>query len=463
VNHGGTGDTEEERRLFSVSPVSPWFTLFTLCMLSSIAGQKRPVCTILCRMRTTIRVLAVLALVACSDGPSAPRPPVPSIPLRLCASGWVAYQNEGAAWTRSVGGAGGAGAHEFLATPRLAFAIARTDTLSPYLDVSYLTAEQLAAVHGCHDLAAPPSGAVDVELRGVDLQGYAQVSYGPMQARLIPGHDPLFQGVPWPGENDLTAVRLVSEANGGAWGDRVVLRRAQSYAAGSRTVVDFASAEAFAPAEHRLRWTGPTAHVQINFFTAEGGDSFLHSRVSGRDDTGTTSDAPREDTLHSIPAARLVAGDVHRVSIGGDLRNVTVYYRAPRDIETAFGPPVAAPAFTTIATAPNLRLRLDVPAQPAYDAVMYVVMRQDFGAPRMPMFAQVSLSATREWFGGTPATWTMTIPDFTGVPGFERWLGLSPGLFHYFQIASSRPLTFSDASATDGTVHRTAYRGGDRP
>lgn len=407
-------------------------------------------------MRTTRWVIAAIALAACGDEPSGPAGPEPSVPVRLCtAYPWVAFRNEGARWQRSLPDA--AGAHAFVATERLVLASAFLDTLSPSLIFEHLTAEQANAAYACPGNSQPPSGWVDVTLRGIDVDGNANLSYAGQMATSVTGREPSRPVGAWPGEHDLVAVRN-PPSDGVA--DRIILRRGQSYAAGSRVVLDFASDEAFAPAPHALRWTGPAAYAMVSFFTARGNENFTQSTAVGE---FGSAEQPRTTTLHGVPASRMLTGDLHRLRLFAFDRQLVLWYREPRDLDVDFGPRPGAPAFTTVATTPYVRLRADVPAQPEFGAMVSINFQQEVRVPGVKMGTSVWMLATREYFGGTPSTWSMTMPDLRGVAGFDSRIGLDPGPVRWLQTVTSRPIDFVQAMATDGLVHRTAQTSGTRP
>jgi hypothetical protein len=72
----------------------------------------------------------------------------------------------------------------------------------------------------------------------------------------------------------------------------------------------------------------------------------------------------------------------------------------------------------------------------------------------MAVFA--SVSATREYFGGTPMTWSVVVPDLSGLPGFLPAWELTPGTTLWTVGVSGVPYAFSPATARDGDVYRGA-------
>jgi hypothetical protein len=131
---------------------------------------------------------------------------------------------------------------------------------------------------------------------------------------------------------------------------------------------------------------------------------------------------------------------------------------APRDLSLSLGPPAALPSIVTEATTPYRRLRAEIPVQAEYGAGAWI-----FFHPFSGTGGSVGLRATREYFGGTPtATWSLAIPDFTGVAGFESRFGLpSAGQLRWSLAVTGRPGgDVGPLVAVDGLVFRSAARDG---
>ena len=74
---------------------------------------------------------------------------------------------------------------------------------------------------------------------------------------------------------------------------------------------------------------------------------------------------------------------------------------------------------------------------------------------------RVFMTATREYFGGTPRTWMLEMPNLTGVPGFQDVFGLHPGAYEWSVRVTDSPFWFEYAEATDGTTIRSAVDWGE--
>lgn len=411
-----------------------------------------------------IRHLAALAVaagaLACGDAPSGP---VPTTPVTLCGSEWTAYRNEGGQWTRAV--AGTDGKIHIEATERLAIARAtgmNTPNVTPHLHVDFLAAEQARArfLATCRlDPFPPTSGTFSGIVQGMVAGGRADVRYGPAGASMLRADNPRFTLWAFADAHGLVATRWPPDALTPDHADRVIIRRAQRYAAGSSITLDFASEEALPLAQHTVSWTGPSAHVQVNFLTADGSDLVLQSSNMSTPGIGDGASSTR---LYSVPAARLAPGDLHHLMLGGDRRSVWLFYHEPTDRSIALGPPASQPRFVTVGTSPNVRLRVEVPSQPEHPTSIsaslsqFAVTNGFYGATN-----RVFMTATREYFGGTPRTWSLEMPDLSRVPGFQNIFGLRPGAFEWGLTVTDSPYWFRPSDATDGTMIRRASNWGE--
>ena len=393
------------------------------------------------------------ALLACGeDGPTTPDV-VGTIPVSICdQDDWFAYQNEGGRWTRVVPRDGRL---EFMATERLAIAIAILEQATPYLNVDYMTAAQVNALYGCHGPQPVSTQTANGVVRGLAEFGQAQVTFGDAYGRFVHAAEPTFLIPVFPGDHDLVATRSAGGSAGQA-ADRMILRRTQSYTAGADVEIDFASAEAFPLVASTLRFTGPGTWVLGDFSTENVRTNDLTALQIGE---LQAPEMPFEVTLYSVPASRLQSGDVHGVLLWdfGFDRRVELFYHAPRDLTASFGPIASVPNFTTTSTSGAVRVIAEVPAQAEYDASVWIHYGQS-----NPL-RSVRVTATREYFRSTPATWALPMPDLRGVDGFESWLLLHPGAFTWSLHVTSRPFGFRRGDASDGQVMRTASAAGVRP
>jgi hypothetical protein len=395
----------------------------------------------------TIAALSLCAA-ACDDSVTAP---TREITLYFCAA-WAAYQNEGESWEsfpsapREV---------TFTATERLAIAtVSRVGPQAePLLEIHYLTAEQAEATFTC---GAPESGTSSTkQLRG----SVAGLSPGATVA-ISMGHGIATANATFPtfqvravrdGPADLIATHRPPFTSTPPSGrvDKIIIRRDENHVDGATMpVLDFSSFEAFAPQSNTLTIdglsAGTTLSVQTHIMTGRGASSFLKYDFDQSSAVVTT---------YSLPASRLADGDLHQANADTRNRSILFFYRDPTDRTLALGPVASTPVFTTTGSSSDQVVRIDVDAQPEYDSQISIILSHP-----QPSTSNntVVIRATKEYFGGTPATWSLTLPDLIGVPGFSPLWGLSPGGNGWTLTVSGLPYGFSSGSARDGDVYRSA-------
>ena len=405
-------------------------------------------------MRIKKRTMATLALtaVACSDSPTAPRR---EITLHLCGAAWAAYRNDGDAWQSLPSGLSTREA-TFAATDRLAIATVSGVTgqfFAPFLQVHYLTAEQAEARFVCAGAlsVAPPPNTKQLRgsVAGMNVEATVYISMGRGVASAETSFPNFQVSAPSDGPADLIATQFLSSpAPISGRADKIILRRSESHADGATMpVLDFASSEPFAPQPNTLTIDGfftGTVSVSTNVVTQRGAFGALKYDFDQSSAVVTT---------HSLPASRLVEGDLHVTSVVAGDRSILFFYRTPADRTIALGPPARTPVLTVPAGSSNEVVRIDVPSQPEYDSQITAVLAQP-----QPSTSNntVRISATREYFGGTPATWSLVVPNLTGVSGFSPSWGLSPGGNGARVTVTGIPHGHSSGSARDGDIYRSA-------
>jgi hypothetical protein len=126
------------------------------------------------------------------------------------------------------------------------------------------------------------------------------------------------------------------------------------------------------------------------------------------------------------------------------------------DRTLALGPAANRPVFT-IPGGSNLVLRIDVAAQPEYGSRISIVLAKPQPSTSN---ATVVITATKEYFGGTPSTWSLPFPDLTDVSGFFPLWTLSPNGNGWSLSVTGLPFDFSPASPRDGDAYRSASASG---
>lgn len=387
---------------------------------------------------TMRRFTLLLLLLAACDGSTGPR--TRNITLHLCDdSQWIAWQNEGGSWTRL---GEGSGVYVFAATERLAVARLQLPpgSSSSALFVDYLTADQVAPKLGCPQRSDLP-GTI-----GGDVAGLTPFHWGYISFNGVLSHAPTgstswsLQAQPVPAT--LFAARFDS-GNASVRANRMIIRRDRSYVAGTVVpLLDFESAEAFDPQVNTVSYTGGPSYVTVWYIT-RGRHHLLSAYPLGAFGEG---ELLRTAPMHSVPAGRLAPGDLHALLMAPDNRVGEFYVREGSDRSLALGAQLTTPTFSTVATVPYRIVRMNVPSQPDYPESISVDMYQ-FRSTRT---TRIMLSATREYFGDTPAVWSLTIPEIGASAGFPMTAAFDDGEIHWNVTASNRRLGHGPATAQDG-------------
>jgi hypothetical protein len=207
--------------------------------------------------------------------------------------------------------------------------------------------------------------------------------------------------------------------------DRVIVRRNINLTTGGTIpALDFASAEALAPATNSLTISGliaqETASLDVRFSTANAHDHDLYYVPS----FSTTPQA-----IYSFPAALTQAGDFHTLDVYSQdpntngYRGVMQFYRNAGDKVAALGPAMSIPSFVALSASPVVRERMTLAVQPQYASFANAYHVQQNGSTTRT----VSVTGTSGYFGPI-TTWTLDIPDLSGLSGFPIASGLQPNI-----------------------------------
>jgi hypothetical protein len=378
-----------------------------------------------------IVVLSVLA--ACSDYSTTPLPVKPdgqssTVDVAFCADqapSWVAFQDGDGAWTQAQLSTAGTRAtfHHTFTSNRAAIAAARRfgsslTTLSIWYGVpSELPAVGDADAAHCGNLV---SKTLLGTIAGVDTNELAIVTAGELSNAFVFPEEPrsfILRGLDG-GPQSVLATRS-RRVNNRVTLDRVILRRLPALPdSATLPVFDFASAESFAPA---------VANVSIVGLGAEGAVLNL-MLLTANSRTFLSAPSPGiTDVTHpynAIPAEKLADGDLQRLTISatptvpGGLRSSSVFFHFPVDQTVTLGPPMVGPTITVAATQPALRPTASFPPQETYDRSAQIVYQLQNTEVDVTM-----TSAYAALVGG----YTLTVPDLSGVSGFDPQLALRAG------------------------------------
>ena len=342
-----------------------------------------------------------------------------NVSIPFCADGmpaWFAFRNEGFNWQQVV--ATGT-AFNFAATQKLQVAYAYTSSTSSQVNVFSVTRAEFSASTD-RDCGGPK--AFTGSVAGLAAGQAYEVVMGSSTAT----------GTSFAPTFSLTAVNArpldLMATRGTASGeflapDMMILRRNLNLTTGAAIpTVDFSAPEAFAPAASNLTIQGLLAGDDIEMhntlWTATSTFGTAHSALL----TGGST------TLYSAPAAQLIAGDLHELFLDASQstpslitgRSYVEYFGAPADRTASLGPNVGTPTISTIAPAPYARMRGQITSQPEYNTFA------DFAFIQSPAGGgqrTIVVGQSAGYLGGAPATWDVSIPDFSGTAGFNAtWM-----------------------------------------
>jgi hypothetical protein len=136
------------------------------------------------------------------------------------------------------------------------------------------------------------------------------------------------------------------------------------------------------------------------------------------------------------------------------LRVVERFYETPSNQTVVFGPPASRATFTTLASAGQL-WRAEIPSQPEYGSQIELVVSAPLG-PSVGNPTSIAIRASKEYFGGTPTTWSFTVPDLSNVAGFPAGWPFISAPQGGRVTASDAPWGFSPSRARSGDEYRRA-------
>ena len=376
------------------------------------------------RVHALHAVIALIGIstVSCSDATGG------FVVVALCPQAkWAAIEREGGPW-QSISPV--RAALPLRGGERIGLARVRGTGFPPdSLQIYYVTAEQAEATFDCE---VPATTKREVHGTAVGIGGViATIAMGNSLAYVAAGsYEDFTLWSPPDGPADLVASAY-------DLGPAVIIRRGVDYPDGSEIpVLDFSSGEAFVLLTNTVTPIGTAPYdwdVTSEVTTQRGTRGLL--RYWYADDGGTS--AP----MYSVPATKLLDGELNSVSVNDGYRTATVFYRLASDRNLELGPRAGVPTVTRTGTAPNRTLRIDLASQPEYGSQITLML---CGVQN----SIASVIATKEYFGGTPATWSITFPDMPAVQGFPSYL-LDP-----------RPSGLCDISVTD-RPYLVAPRDGD--
>jgi hypothetical protein len=423
------------------------------------------------RSGAAVVLLALSILSACNDTIVAPPGVDPGAPpstvdVLFCAAEapqWVAFQDGDGAWataTPTVEGRHNVYHHSF-ATNRAGIAIGQRLSIGlTTLSVTYSAPSELPAFgntfQGDCSQAAPK--AILGTIAGLDDNHVATISGGFSSAFIFPG-DRSFVLSDLTDEPQTILATLTDRANDLPILDKLIVRRTPALPdSATIPVLDFNSDEAFAPA---------VANVTIEGLAPEGAQTLTKLVTPNSQSiisflSNSTTAATR--SYNAIPESKLGPNDVQALIVSGHttpeltVRSASVYFRAPVNQTIALGPAVPTPTISVISRAPALRLRTVLPPQTVYDRFTAMSFQQGAGTI-------VSIAMTTQYANLANRGYDLSIPDFSGLAGFDPQWALRDGapgdiFWTATRIGGTLGLGATSLAPVNGSFSRSASRNG---
>lgn len=417
-----------------------------------------------------ILIFAILA--ACSDSTSAPRQrenggpgSATTIEVPFCAGlepAWVAFQDGEGAWAQALPTADGHKTvfrHDFTANHGAIAAARHFGNGLTTLAVWYGAPAELTAVGDTAPSHCLPAVSTTLlgSIAGLDTNEGARVSASALLSAFIaPGDRSFVLGGLVPGPQSILATRTTRIDNVTSL-TRMILRRTPALPDGATIpVLDFHSAESFAPAVANvtIEGVGPEGAILHTTLLTANSQSIVSFRTDAQNATTRPYDA--------VPSAQLAATDLQTLTATSSpvanqptsLRETTIYFRSPGDQTLALGPAISEPALSVVSTASPLRLRAVFPPSTVYDHLTSIAYQQ--GA------STIVTAAMTAAYASLATGYDISIPDLSGVSGFDARWALQPGTSGIWTVSrTGGTLRLGlDVAPTNGTIVHTAVRNG---
>ena len=364
-----------------------------------------------------------LTLVSCQDSTVPINQRMIDVLLDFCSDAtpvWFAFQNQNDRWTRVT--ANGEGTFAFTAADRLSIAYV-TQSGSDYTTEILNTANtELEKVSGVACTEKSGTKQLNGTLAGLGGSQVALVSMFVSSAYLTAQQSSysLTQLASRP--LDLIATRgTIAGANQDF--DRIIIRRNLNLVNNATIpVVDFNSIEAAVPTTVASTVSGKASNesgfLALNFFSQLRTTHFL--QYVDAIQNGSVS-------IETVPAQVLSEGDYHDLFViatdgAGGARGVENFFKTPANQTLSIASVLAPPTVTSVATTPSLRLRTTVARQPQYNSAVRAVYDK-----QNSQFSSTEVAVTTTQGFADVGTWDLTIPDLSGVAGWQNAWGLVSG------------------------------------
>lgn len=249
------------------------------------------------------------------------------------------------------------------------------------------------------------------------------------------------------GALDLVAVRYDLATSASL---RVLLNRSVNVADGaSLGALDLAAGTSFAPVTGSVTVTAP------NDGAIAGSNRFLTASGAGALFGTPTLSSGAAATYFGVPEVRMAATDLQQFTasqqVGTSLtRSISRYTRGPTTITIAMPADPAAPTITSVTGAPYARATVSGVVAATFNDVVSVLFEQQARSRRWRL---TSTNAAR-----TAGALSVTMPDFTAVPGWLATWGLGAGTADVTSAFSGQTGANPDGTPTTGTQQFTIAR-----
>ena len=369
---------------------------------------------------------------------------------------WVAARDGDGDWVRVQ--PGGTDEYTFDVTENGSIAYVTSSNGSTELFVYHGTQAELSTQGENQCIGGGTTRTVTGSVEGVDPTDQVFVSLGDATTLVLPALDNEFtlENVP-EGELDLIATRVSIDDSGDepvVSVNSLILRRGLDPADGSELdVLDFSTDEAFEPVEREITVNNAAGEFLFTvsaYVTPNGAVAPFFTGLPAVD--GATN-------YFGIPADRQQAGDLHVLYVGAwpeaedplTTRTAGRVFAEATDQTIDLGPGLAGVMTEVIGTDPYVRLQTTYTAQAEYGNFYSVVYSQ---ATRT-----ATIAASSGFFDNGV---TLTIPDFTGVDGWDNAWGLQDNeqVEWYFSASGWTGNGIFDPDLTAGAEVRMATQAG---
>ena len=314
------------------------------------------------------------------------------------------------------------------------------------------------------NLCLPGSGkTVNGTVAGVNAAQAqsASISLGPSTTSATPAGTFQLTDVP-DGALDLVAARSTTNTTTFSTAvDKMIIRRGVNAGNNSTLpVLDFGSSEAFDPVQGNLTIGNIGTDVAVvftNYFTAAG------SGAAGATVGASILPSAGPFKYYGVPAAKQIAGDLH-LALAIAFPNVTtldqeriaaLYFKDPTDRTVTLGAALPAQSVSAAATAPYVRFRAtgSIPAE--YGKLLDLEFTQTSAARTVSILAS-------EGYLASATTYDLTVPDFTGVAGWDNNWGPKTGSETEWRISTYgfTGIGLGSLNPVDGATFKGAGRSG---